>query len=117
MAWASMRQALCLAILWREPRPELFDAAASFEPYEKPCGRGNIPRPALPCGLLIAPLLFELLAPTTGAKEKQSMRAKIKYTNEPLGDVKVIADFLPSPAELAFNEESVKVTLAEPKKH
>ncbi len=44
------------------------------------------------------------------------MSAKIKYTNEPLGDVKVIADFLPSPAELAFNEESVKVTLALSKK-
>ncbi len=30
-----------------QPRPERFDAAAIFEPYEKPCGRGNIPRPAL----------------------------------------------------------------------
>ncbi|MFI3137304.1 MAG: hypothetical protein QX197_11065, partial [Methylococcaceae bacterium] len=44
------------------------------------------------------------------------MRAKIKYTNEPLGKVKVIEDFLPSPAELAFNEEGVKVTLALSKK-
>lgn len=44
--------------------------------------------------------------------EKQFMSAKIKYTNEPLGKVKVIADFLPSPAKLAFNEEGVKVTLA-----
>lgn len=44
------------------------------------------------------------------------MNAKIKYTNEPLGEVKVIADFLPSPAELAFNEEGVKVTLALSKK-
>lgn len=44
------------------------------------------------------------------------MSAKIKYTNEPLGEVKVIADFLPSPAELAFNEEGVKVTLALSKK-
>lgn len=44
------------------------------------------------------------------------MNAKIKYTNEPLDEVKVIADFLPSPAELAFNEEGVKVTLALSKK-
>lgn len=44
------------------------------------------------------------------------MSAKIKYTNEPLGEVKVIPDFLPSPAELAFNEEGVKVTLALSKK-
>ena len=44
------------------------------------------------------------------------MSAKIKYTNEPLGEVKVIPDFLPSPAELAFTEEGVKVTLALSKK-
>ena len=40
------------------------------------------------------------------------MSAKIKYTNEPLGKIQVIPDFLPSPAELAFREDSVKVTLA-----
>lgn len=39
------------------------------------------------------------------------MKKKIKYTDEPLGDVRVIDDFLPSPAELAFNEEQVKVTI------
>ena len=44
------------------------------------------------------------------------MNKKIKYTNEPLADVKVIKDFLPSPAELSFNEEAVKVTLALSKK-
>ena len=44
------------------------------------------------------------------------MSAKIKYTDEPLGKVQVIADFLPSPAELAFREEGVKVTLALSKK-
>lgn len=63
-----------------------------------------------------APQLFGLLALVTGAKERQFMSAKIKYTNEPLGVVKVIKDFLPSPAELSFNEESVKVTLALSKK-
>ena len=44
------------------------------------------------------------------------MNAKIKYTDEPLGRVKVVHDFLPSPAELAFREEGVKVTLALSKK-
>lgn len=44
------------------------------------------------------------------------MSAKIKYTNESLGDIKVIKDFLPSPAELSFNEEVVKVTLSLSKK-
>ena len=40
------------------------------------------------------------------------MSAKIKYTNEPMGGPKVVADFLPPPEELAFREEGVKITLA-----
>jgi hypothetical protein len=44
------------------------------------------------------------------------MSAKVKYTNEPLGKIEVVSDFLPSPAQLAFREEGVKVTLALSKK-
>jgi hypothetical protein len=44
------------------------------------------------------------------------MSKKIKYTDEPLGEIKVVPDFLPSPAELAFREESVKVTISLSKK-
>ncbi len=44
------------------------------------------------------------------------MSAKIKYTNEPIGDVKVVKDLLPPPAQLAFREEGIKVTLALSKK-
>ncbi|KRH99004.1 hypothetical protein [Curvibacter sp. PAE-UM] len=40
------------------------------------------------------------------------MNAKIKYSNEPLGEVRVVRDFLPPPEELAYREEGVKVTLA-----
>ena len=40
------------------------------------------------------------------------MKKKITYTKEPLGDIEVVPDFLPPPAELAFREEGVKVTLA-----
>ncbi len=40
------------------------------------------------------------------------MKKKITYTNEPLGKVKRVDDFLPSPNELAFKEETVKVTIA-----
>lgn len=40
------------------------------------------------------------------------MKKKIVYTDEPMGDVEVVPDFLPSPAELAFKEDGVKVTLA-----
>jgi predicted DNA binding CopG/RHH family protein len=49
-------------------------------------------------------------------KERQSMSAKIRYSDEPLGDMKVIPDFLPSPEELGFREEGVKVTIALSKK-
>ena len=44
------------------------------------------------------------------------MNAKIKYTDEPPGKTQVVTDFLPSPSELAFREEGVKVTLALSKK-
>jgi predicted DNA binding CopG/RHH family protein len=37
---------------------------------------------------------------------------KTKYTNEPLGKLRVIADFLPPPSELAFREVGVKVTIS-----
>jgi hypothetical protein len=40
------------------------------------------------------------------------MKGKIKYTNEPPGKLRIIADFLPPPHELAFSQESVKVTIA-----
>ena len=40
------------------------------------------------------------------------MTAKIKYTNEPLGSPKVVADFLPRPEDLAFQDAGVKVTIA-----
>ena len=44
------------------------------------------------------------------------MSAKIKYTNEPMGKPKVIQDFLPSPQELAFRDEDVKITITLSKK-
>jgi predicted DNA binding CopG/RHH family protein len=40
------------------------------------------------------------------------MSAKTKYTNEPIGEYRVIPDFLPPPHELAFRDEGVKVTIA-----
>jgi predicted DNA binding CopG/RHH family protein len=44
------------------------------------------------------------------------MSAKTRYTNEPIGDPKVIRDFLPSPEELAFRDEDVKITITLSKK-
>lgn len=40
------------------------------------------------------------------------MSAKIKYTDERIGKVKVVPDFLPPPENLVFREEGVKVTIA-----
>ncbi len=51
-----------------------------------------------------------------GERARRFMRTKIEYTDEPLDDVKIIPDFLPSPDELAFREESVKVTISLSKK-
>lgn len=39
------------------------------------------------------------------------MSVKIKYTNEPIGEPRVIADLLPSPDQLAFRDEDVKITI------
>jgi len=40
------------------------------------------------------------------------MKKKIKYTDEPMGKVKVVSDFLPTPEELVLKDETVKVTIA-----
>jgi len=39
------------------------------------------------------------------------MNKRIKYTDGPIGEVKVVPDFLPAPADLVFKEEQVKVTI------
>jgi predicted DNA binding CopG/RHH family protein len=40
------------------------------------------------------------------------MSERIRYTNEPLGDLEVVPDFLPRPEDLVFRDEGVKVTIA-----
>jgi predicted DNA binding CopG/RHH family protein len=40
------------------------------------------------------------------------MKNKIKYSDEHLGRLKVIDDFLPSPEQLALKEQKVKVTIS-----
>jgi predicted DNA binding CopG/RHH family protein len=40
------------------------------------------------------------------------MKRKIKYTDEPLGNVRVVEDFLPAPQDLVFKGENVKVTMS-----
>lgn len=40
------------------------------------------------------------------------MPEKMDYQDEPPGELEIIPDFLPSPAELALKEEVVKITIA-----
>ena len=40
------------------------------------------------------------------------MRKQIRYTDEAMGRVRVVKDFLPSPDQLVLREESVKVTIS-----
>ncbi len=40
------------------------------------------------------------------------MSTKIRYTNERLGRLKIIRDFLPPPEALIFRDEGVKITIA-----
>ena len=40
------------------------------------------------------------------------MSERIKYTDEPLGTLRVVPDFLPRPGDLVFRDEGVKVTIS-----
>lgn len=40
------------------------------------------------------------------------MKRKIRYTDEPMGEPRVIKDSLPPPSRLALKEDTVKVTLS-----
>jgi hypothetical protein len=37
---------------------------------------------------------------------------EIKYTEEPIGKIRILSDFLPSPGDLVLKEETVKITLS-----
>jgi len=40
------------------------------------------------------------------------MENRIRYSDGPMEEVKIVSDFLPTPEELVFREETVKVTIA-----
>jgi len=40
------------------------------------------------------------------------MKKRISYTDEPMGNVQIVKDFLPAPDKLVLREENVKVTIA-----
>jgi len=40
------------------------------------------------------------------------MKKKIKYTDEPMGEIEIIEDTFPKPEELVFKKDNAKVTIA-----
>ena len=40
------------------------------------------------------------------------MKNKIKYTEEPMGDLKIVKDFIPKPDQLVLKEVNIKVTIS-----
>jgi len=57
-------------------------------------------------------VLFGSMVRATGEKGERFMKSKIKYTNEPLGKVRVVRDFLPPPEQLVLKEDKVKITIS-----
>jgi predicted DNA binding CopG/RHH family protein len=47
-----------------------------------------------------------------GGREGRFMKSKIKYTEEPMGDLRVVKDFFPPPDQLVLKEDNVKVTIS-----
>ena len=39
------------------------------------------------------------------------MKTEIRYTDEPLGKLSIVDDFLPPPEDLLFKQENVKITI------
>ena len=52
------------------------------------------------------------MAQVIGAKVKKYMSKQIQYSDEPIGDFKIVADFLPSPEELSLKNDNTKVTIS-----
>jgi predicted DNA binding CopG/RHH family protein len=40
------------------------------------------------------------------------MKSKIRYTDEPMGNLRVVKDFVPPPDQLILKEENVKITIS-----
>jgi predicted DNA binding CopG/RHH family protein len=56
--------------------------------------------------------VFVSSARVIGVKAKRFMNKTIQYSDEPVGDIELIADFLPSPDELALTNQNTKVTIS-----
>ena len=52
------------------------------------------------------------LVPGIGAKARPFMNKPIRYTDEPLGAIRVVPGFLPPPEQLVLKNEQTKVTIS-----
>ena len=59
-----------------------------------------------------APAASESSVRDIGAKVSKSMNKQIQYSDEPIGDIELVSDFLPSPDELALKNEQTKITIS-----
>jgi hypothetical protein len=55
---------------------------------------------------------FVLSGRDTGERGKRSMKKRIRYTDEPMGELRVVKDFLPPPDRLVLKEDNVKITIS-----
>ena len=47
-----------------------------------------------------------------GERGEEFMKSKTKYTDEPMGKLKVVRDFLPAPEQLVLKEDKIKITIS-----
>jgi hypothetical protein len=50
--------------------------------------------------------------PAIGERGRKFMSKQIQYTDEPIGKIKLTADFLPSPNQLKLKNENTKITIS-----
>ena len=63
-------------------------------------------------GSLIGLVVFELSVQVIGEEVKRFMNKTIQYKDEPVGEIELVPDFLPSPEELALKNKNTKVTIS-----
>jgi hypothetical protein len=63
-------------------------------------------------GLHTVATQFASTVQDAGEKEGRFMKTKIKYTEEPMGELRIVKDFLPSPDQLVLKEDNIKVTIS-----
>jgi len=48
-------------------------------------------------------------------KENGFVKRKIRYTDEPMGTLRVVGDFLPAPEKLVLKQANIRIMVEEPR--